>query len=455
MRSDFLPNADYLRGNDQSMTAPTQRKGRSVVIVGAGARGNRVFARLISQYATGFDVVGVVEPLDPRRDMFRQQYGIPESHSFATLDAFLSVPRFADIVFICTLDPTHYEICRSVSEHGYDVLLEKPIATSLPECLALLEVERECRNRILVAHVLRYSPFFQAIKEIIDSGRHGRVRHIHLEEQIGHWHYAHSYVRGSWRRVADCAPIILTKCSHDLDIIPWLMGEKVVNVASVGGRTYFQQSNAPAGATDRCVDCPHQRSCQYSATRFYLNDRQEWPYESIAQPADSMVARREAVATGPYGRCVWHCDNDVCEDQTVILEFESGVRATFEMHALTADSTRRVTVLLDNAEVRGDLYRNELTVTPHTGTPHDMAEQRIPLPDIRDRHGGGDLGLLQALHGYLSAGRHQEVMSSLSSSVLSHVLAFLADDSRRSNGVPLPVSDAFIPTQLMEHDGEE
>ena len=436
------------------MVTPSHRHTIPVVIVGAGARGNRVFAHLISRFDTGFRVVGVVEPVDARRELFQKTYGISADHAFATLDEFLAAPRFADIVFICTLDPTHYEICRAVSAGGYDVLLEKPIATSLPECLELLEVERQCRNRILVAHVLRYSPFFQAIKEIIESGRHGSVRNIHLEEQIGHWHYAHSYVRGNWARAQDCAPIILTKCSHDLDILPWLIGEKVTGVASVGGRSYFVAGKAPSGATDRCVDCPRREDCLYSAPRFYLNDRAAWPYENIATPPDSPEGRREAIATGPYGRCVWRCDNDVCEDQTVTLEFESGIHATFEMHALTAESTRRITVLLDNAEINGDLFRHQLSVTAFTGHPHEYDERAIPLPNIHDRHGGGDLGLLRALHDYLTEGRHPEVMTSLQSSVLSHVLAFLAEDSRRSNGGLLPVSDAFVPSRLMEQDGD-
>lgn len=419
------------------------------VIVGAGARGNRVFADLMARYQTGFAVAGVVEPVDRKREAFCDQYGVPADRAFPSLAAFLAAPKIADIVFICTLDPTHYEICVAVSEAGYDVLLEKPIATTLPDCLALLEAERRCRNRIFVTHGLRYAPFFRRIREILRAGTYGAVRHVSVMENVGHWHFAHSYVRGNWRRVDLCAPIILTKCSHDLDIIPWLVGDRVTAVSSVGSLAYFRPANAPEGAARRCVDCGLQDTCRYSATRFYLRDEGGWPFETIVPPPDSLEARRAAITAGPYGRCVWHSDNDVCDNQTVTLEFASGTHATLGMYALTADTTRKVTVLLDDAEITGDLYRRRLLVSPFTGLPYELDEREVELPEVEDRHGGGDLGLLRALSDHLLRGTETEIVSSLQASVLSHVLAFLAEDSRVAGGVRLPVSYAFVPEPLM------
>jgi len=421
-----------------------------VVIVGAGARGNRVFADLISRYDTGFVVTGVVEPVEIRRTAFQAEYEVPPERAFASLADFLAAPRFADIVFICTLDPTHYEICAAVSEAGYDVLLEKPIATNLPDCLALLEAEQRCRNRIFVAHGLRYAPFFRRIKEIVQARTYGAVRHVGIMENVGHWHFAHSYVRGNWRRVDLCAPIVLTKCSHDLDIIPWLVGEPVTAVSSLGSLDYFRPGRAPEGAAEQCLDCSLRETCRYSATKLYLReDAVGWPYETIVPPPASLDARREAVATGPYGRCVWHCDNDVCDNQTVLLEFASGIHATLGLYALTADNTRKVTVLLEDAEITGDLYRRRLRVSPFTGVPYELDEREVDLPEVEDRHGGGDLGLLRALSEHLTHGAHAEIMSSLQASVLSHVLAFLAEDSRVAGGARLPVSYAFVPEPLM------
>jgi predicted dehydrogenase len=414
------------------------------VIIGAGARGNQVFAELMRTQEVGWRVTAVVEPDELKRAAFCGRHDIPVSRAFSGLDELLEAPRVADVAFICTPDVTHYAICARVSEAGYDVLLEKPIATSLADCLALLDVQRTHRNRIFVAHVLRYSPFFRTLKEIVASRRYGLVRNIRLTENVGHWHFAHSYVRGNWRRREDSAPIVLTKSSHDLDLLAWLMEEdRPAFVSSFGTLEYFTSVNAPAEAADRCVSCPLQNSCRYSATRFYLHERAGWPYDVVAPAEAGLEARRRALEVGSYGRCVWRSDNDVCDNQTVTIQFESGIHATFGLYALSADNTRRISVLMDAAEVRGDLHRGHLDLTPLTGRVDDARPQRIPLPVAEDHHGGGDLALLRTLREHLTTGAHRQIMSSLETSIASHVLAFLADESRLKGGSPLPVPAIF------------
>lgn len=417
---------------------------RTAVIMGAGARGNFIFAELMTTRDTGWQVAGVVETNPARREAFRARHKIPEEFSFASVDEFLAKGRIADFVFICTPDPTHYDLCAAVSAAGYDVLLEKPIATSLPDCLALIDVQRTHKNRIFVAHVLRYSPFFRTLADLLRSGKYGRVRSLYMTEMIGHWHFAHSYVRGNWRRRDDTAPIVLTKCSHDLDIMTWLLPEeRVRSVSSVGSLSYFRPEMAPEGAAERCVDCPHQTTCLYSATELYLTDREGWPYDAVTPGENTLEGRRTAIANGPYGRCVWHCDNDVCDNQSVTLQFASGIHATLGLYAHTADVTRRITILLDEAEINGDLHRGEISVSPFTGEPGLLKPFAPPLPGPGDHHGGGDLALLRTLYDHLETGAHREVMTSLATSVTSHVLAFLADDSRLQGGVPLPVPAVF------------
>ncbi|MQA92706.1 MAG: gfo/Idh/MocA family oxidoreductase [Gemmatimonas sp.] len=436
------------------MPGPAKQPPIRVVIVGAGARGNRVFAGLISREDTGFVNVGVVEPNEARRDAFRARYGIRPEHAFGSLNDFLDAPRFGDIVFICTPDVTHYAHARAVSEKGYDILLEKPIATNLPDCLALIDVQQTHRNQIFVAHVLRYSPFFQAVKEVIDSRRLGEIRAIDLQENIGHWHYAHSYVRGNWNREATSGPILLTKSSHDLDIIHWLVGGRVESVVSYGNLDYFTEANAPPGAADRCVVCPHQDTCLYSAMHFYLNDRDEWPFNVVAPPPDSVEARRKAIEEGPYGRCVWRSENNTCDDQTVLLRFSSDIHATFGLHALTAENSRSIRILFDTAELTGNLYRGTLTVSHFTGRPDEFRIEEIQLPGTSDSHGGGDLRLLRMLYEHLTTGAHADLVTSLESSLPSHVLAFLAEESRREGAVKIPVPEIFSPRAIdaLGHD---
>lgn len=417
------------------------------VIIGAGARGNRVFAELMREQPESWRVTAVVEPHEGRREAFRRRHGLPPERGFRSVSALLDGERVADVAFICTPDVTHYRICADVSAAGYDVLLEKPIATSLPESLALLDVQQTHGNNIFVAHVLRYAPFFRAIKEIVSSRRYGLVRNIRMTENVGHWHFAHSYVRGNWRRREDSAPIVLTKSSHDLDLIVWLMEEdRPAFVSSFGSLEYFTEKNAPPEAAERCVDCTLQDRCLYSATRFYVHDQPGWPYDVVAPgagPDEAIAARQQAIRTGPYGRCVWKSDNDVCDNQTVSVQFESGVHARFGLYGLTADNTRRITILMDEAELVGDLHQGRLTVWPFTGRKDDLRPEVVTLPPAEDHHGGGDVALLGTLHQHLTTGAHQGLMTSLPGSIASHVLAFLAEESRHKGGAPLPVPAIF------------
>ena len=414
------------------------------VIIGAGARGNQVFAELMRTKSIGWRVSAVVEPDTLRRESFARQHELPLERTFSSLEEMLAGARVGDIAFICTPDVTHYTICAAVSRAGYDVLLEKPIATSLPDCLALLDVQQTYRNRIFVAHVLRYSPFFRTLKDIVASRRYGLVRNIRLTENIGHWHFAHSYVRGNWRRREESAPIVLTKSSHDLDIIAWLMEQdRPAFISSFGTLEYFTEQNAPAESAERCVGCRLQDTCRYSATTFYLHERGGWPYDVVAPAEAGIEARRRALEVGQYGRCVWRTDNDVCDNQTVSVQFESGIHASFGLYALSAENTRLITVLLDGAEVTGDLLHGRLTVTPLSGRRDVVEPLAIPVPCSDDHHGGGDLALLRTLREHLLTGAHGEIMSSLESSIASHVLAFLADESRRKGGSPLPVPAIF------------
>jgi predicted dehydrogenase len=421
-----------------------------VVIVGAGARGNRVFAELIERERTGFRVVGVVEPDAGRREHFRERYGIDADRAFADLDEFLAASAFAEIVFICTPDVVHFEHARAISGKGYDILLEKPIATTLADCLALIDIRQSQSNRIFVAHVLRYSPFFREVKRIVDEGRYGRIRHIELHENIGHWHFAHSYVRGNWSREATSGPIVLTKSSHDLDILHWLVGERVESVVSYGGLTYFRRENAPPEAADRCVACPLQESCLYSATRFYLEEDDAWPQNVVATPPDTLETRRRAIETGPYGRCVWKLDNDVCDSQTVLLRFASGVHAVLGLQALSAENTRTIRVLFDRAELTGNLLRGRIAISQFMGRRDGFRVDVVELPVPFDSHGGGDLQLLRVLHENLTRGTHAGLMTSLESSLPSHVLAFLAEESRREGAVKKPIPEIFSPRAIEE-----
>ena len=225
--------------------------------------------------------------------------------------------KIADVLINCTQDRMHTESTLAALDAGYDVLLEKPMSPILHENVRLVQAAED-RGRVLqICHVLRYTPYFQKIREIVQSGRLGRVISVDHRENLIYWHMAHSFVRGNWRNLAESAPMILAKCCHDLDILYWILRQPVVSLNSFGSLTWFKPENAPPGATMRCLDgCPAADTCKYYAPHIYIDIGSEFARAAVTfDRSDAGVL--EALRTGPYGKCVYHTDNDVVDHQSL------------------------------------------------------------------------------------------------------------------------------------------
>jgi hypothetical protein len=194
--------------------------------------------------------------------------------------------------------------------------------------------------------------------------------------------------------------------------------------------THFTPENAPAGAPDRCLDgCPAAESCAYHAPTFYLTGSDGWPASVISDETNE-TALLEALRTGPYGRCVYHCDNDVVDHQVVAMEFANKVTATFTMCAFTDDVSRTIKLMGTEGEIRGILteQRNELEIR-HFPT---RARELLTLPPEQgaEGHGGGDAGVMRAFADLVRANDWRNVPTSAAVSVQSHLMAAAAETSR-------------------------
>jgi predicted dehydrogenase len=320
---------------------------------------------------------------------------------------------------------------------GYDVLLEKPIALTADDLLQLREVARAGTGSLTVAHVLRYTDFFATIKRFLDAGRIGDLISIVSLENIGFWHFAHSYVRGNWRRSDAASPMILTKACHDLDLIRWFAGSPCRSVSSFGELSFFRPENAPPGASLRCADsCPVESSCPYSALRIYLKQPREkwgWPV-SVVSPDPNPKALLHALHTGPYGRCVFHCDNDVVDHQVVALAFANGVTAALTVSAFTAENTRTVKLMGSHGEIRGHLGRGIVEVRSFLTGCCEHVQTRGG-----EGHAGGDEGLMAAFLDRVRRRRSGKALPEMDRSVAesmdSYLIAFAAEESRTSGRV--------------------
>ena len=397
----------------------------TAVVLGAGSRGS-IYAGFAKEYPEQLQIVAVAEPRADRRDQLAEELGIREANRFASWQELLAEGKMADCAFVCTLDDDHTAPAIRAMELGYHILLEKPMSNNEAECRLIADTASRTGRTLAVCHVLRYTPFYMTLKDLIDRGAVGEVTTINQIENVGYWHQAHSFVRGNWRNTRETSPMILQKSCHDMDILLWLMGRNCIRVHSFGSLRHFTGENAPEGAPDRCLDgCPHSERCPYYAPRLYLDMRRTgWPVDVITTDL-SEEGRRRALMEGPYGRCVYRCDNDVVDRQVVNLEFEGGGVATFTMTAFSADFSRQLKIFGTEGQITADMGTREIVL-------HRFGEEKktIPMDEqaIRSGHGGGDYGILRDFLHILRHGGESRTGAEIS--LQSHLMCFAAEKSR-------------------------
>ncbi|MGE5558405.1 MAG: Gfo/Idh/MocA family protein [Bacillota bacterium] len=398
----------------------------TVALIGAGGRGMS-YTNFALKNPEQLQCVAVAEPDPERRERVKKLHGISVENTFSSWTEILDRPRLADAVFICTQDRMHFEPAMKAMGRGYHILLEKPMSTTPQEC-ALIGEQAEKNGRILlICHVLRYTGFFSALKRLLDEGRIGRLMAIQHNENVGFWHQAHSYVRGNWRNSNGSSPMILAKSCHDMDIMLWLAGADCLYISSFGSLTHFKPENAPPGAPKRCTDgCPAEKGCPYSALKIYINDNTSWPVDVITSDF-SLEGRLKALREGPYGRCVYYCDNNVVDHQVVNIEFANEVTAAFTMSAFTGGG-RTIKLMGTHGEMRGYMEKNEIEIINFRDSSTELIN--TSGNDSGYGHGGGDWGIMREFTRLVQKGGTEQGLTSATVSVQSHLMAFAAEKSR-------------------------
>lgn len=418
----------------------------TVAIAGAGSRGKDNYAPCARRYPDDMEIVAVADPRQENVEEMARDYDIPQDKCFSSAEELLQQPKLADVLFICTMDSMHAAQAVAALRKGYDLLLEKPVATTLQDCIAVQEEAQKLGRRVVVCHVLRYTPFYQCIRKIIRSGQLGRIVTVHGFENIGYYHYAHSYVRGNWRRMDETSPIILSKSCHDMDILLWLTDGVCKTVSSFGSLEEFRAQNAPEGAAMRCMDgtCACKDTCPFDAEKIYLepvrNGNSGWPANVVVNaPTAERVER--ALKNGPYGRCVYHSDNDVVDHQVVNMELESGVTISFTMCAFSNEIYRQIKIMGTRGELEGDMITNKIRVWEFGKEPQiiDIASMESDLSG----HGGGDFRMVRDLLDLMQGkATDNDTLTSIDRSLQSHRVAFAAEYSRIHGGMTVDM-DSF------------
>lgn len=407
-----------------------------IIVVGAGGRG-KDYTDIMARFPEKFQVVGVAEPIESRREYMRAKHNIPDENCFDTWEKILEKPKFADAAIISTMDRMHFAPAMEAIRKGYNLLLEKPAAPTAEECLAIESEAKKYGVRILVCHVLRYSPFYVTLKSLIDKGEIGRVMSIQHAEGVGNVHQSHSFVRGNWGNSEKSSPMLLQKSCHDMDILQWLVGKECKRVSSFGSLTYFIKENAPEGSPDYCIEgCPMAAECPYNAVKLYYDDKaNDWfrnAATGIVSPTDDEVAH--ALRTTQYGKCVFKCDNNVVDHQVVNLEFEDGTVVDFNMSAFNKGG-RYIRVMGTKGEILNRNTDGILELYKFEDGSKTLIDIKTYGDTIVSGHGGGDEGIVHALYDYLTTGVITEQLSEIGISVKNHMIAFAAEESRHTGKI--------------------
>lgn len=426
-----------------------------VAIAGLGNRGRDNYGKIGMLYPDKMEIVAAAD-IDPKKvALAAEEFRLPGEACFSSAEEMLAREKLADAMVIATQDRQHVGHAIAALEKGYHLLLEKPVSPKVRECQRLAEAAKRCGRKVVVCHVLRYTPIYQKVKELLEEGVIGDVVSIMASENVGWYHQAHSFVRGNWSNSKETSPMILQKCCHDMDLYLWLAGKTCESVTSYGDTYLFKKEKAPAGCTLRCLDgCKVKETCPFDAEKIYLDNEEtgfrkgnrKWPLEVLVPSGPTEEKIMEALREGRYGRCVYHCDNDVVDHQVVNLKMTDGTTMSFTMCAFTPEISRYARFMGTKGEIRvnmvGKIKNCEISIRRFDSR---MSVETVNVAELAgdfSGHGGGDERMLVEFLDMISGEKEESsYVTSLDKSLESHYCALAAEYSRTHGGRPVRMAE--------------
>ena len=421
----------------------------TAVVVGAGNRA-MYYSSFALQRPDMLKIVGVAEPSERRRQLAAERFGLSPEQCFDSAQELADKPNMADAVINGTMDQFHVPTSLPLLAAGYDILLEKPFATSEREMRELIQAANRHEKKVMICHLMRYISFWRAIKERVARGEIGEVINIQTNEHVSYHHMAVAYIRGKWARQAvSGSPMLMSKCCHDLDVIMWMKsGIRPRSVSSFGSNIQFRPENAPEGAGTRClVDCPIESDCLYSARKHYIDHPDRWSHyvwDKLERAEDLTPAQKYDFlkSDSPYGRCVWRADMDVVDHQSVAIEFEDGSTATHNLVGGSPRPVRTIHLIGTIGEIQGVYEESRFVVRHIDPRPgHEYSEESVSVDVTGDMqgakggHGGGDMRLVADFVNFVRGEPRSISCTSIDDSVNGHLVGFRADEAMRERRV--------------------
>ena len=418
-----------------------------VIVVGCGDRAC-VYAEEGVFQLHSMEIVAAVDPDKVRLKYMQEHFGVKSEMCFLHQDELLSMGKIADCVINGTMDQYHLETTIPFLEQGYHMLLEKPVVNNEKDLLYIRDVANKNNCKLMICHVLRFTPFYKKIKELLLNDEIGEIVNIETSERVGVFHSSVSFIRGKWSKESECgSSLLLQKCCHDLDLLCWLNNVTVPEyVSSFGGRNFILPEKAPEGAGNRClVDCPEEvrKQCVYDVQSMYLdNCHLPWyPWQCTGKNYQdvTMEEKIESLKTyNPHGVCAYKAGGDLVDHQTLNIHFANGSTAVHTMILGCAKPGRRIWIVGTKGEIEGSPDRGTLTISKYSKKTAWYDTVNVDFNDKEGEtggHFGGDKGLVADFCSLMRGEQPSISCTSINDSINGHRLVYKAEEARKTNSI--------------------
>jgi len=345
-----------------------------------------------------------------------------------------------------------YKKIKKLLEKGYDILLEKPITSDPKELLELESLARKNNCRVVVCHLLVYTPFFIKVKQLLNSGEIGEIINMEMNEHVWHGHFVNAYVRGKWRNEKECGSgFLIAKCCHDTDLMCWLNSNtKPTQVASFGKRAFYCPENAPKGSTEYCYNCPKKSECMFDAAKFeaVMDCCPQYTWLDMDRDFNNIPLedKLEFLKTSEFGKCVYKTNMDIVDRQSLVVNFANGSTATLNMIGGATKAGRFIHIVCQYGEILGYIEENKIIYRTFNkdmvNVKYECDEKMytdhiidVCITDDRENnasagHNGADFQIMKDLTAFFRGEGASISLSLIDHSVNSHLICYAAEKSR-------------------------
>lgn len=355
------------------------------VLVGASSRSYSMFVRgLAPRRGVCLDFVGIYDPNRTRCEVFRREIG-EGLRIYSDFDEMMK-SESPDGVIIATTDNTHAEYVIRSLEYGCEVYCEKPLTNTYESALAIREAERRTGGKVAVTFNCRFMPYFARAKEILKSGRLGKIYAINYEYMLNRSHGGDYFKR--WHRRMDISQgMLLHKSTHHFDVVNWLLEDEPTRVSAIGVRSFYGNEEKAAG--ERCSRCVLGERCE--------------SYKSQSEKMDKALYFDAEQEDGYIrDKCAYLPDTDIYDNMSVSVLYKKGTLLTYSLNLfsmregynITVTGERGVMLLHCFATGFGKTDKYEIEILERG----EQVEQVVFDP-AEGSHGGGDAKLLDMMFG--------------------------------------------------------